>query len=218
MLQEGAWDGDVKPILVHLPPGPLSDEDLGAWAYFPVDALIGLMSSGAPDACTVVVGHHGCVMSSGCGMSMHAHVVSPGWVYKLDWMPVHQDPGRFAPWLWQTAAVTQQLMGQMAQWSFCVHHHSPSQRLASWLLHALTQTSHAELKLSWKGLPLDLQRWLAHDAAAASLAADEGGYTLEADGVRAMRHERLRAQACTCHVHMATPSAPLVDISALMPD
>ncbi len=206
MHRDGACEGRVKPTLVHLPLGPMSvnGEDAGAWAYFPMDALIVLAPAHSAPAAVALVGRHGCVMSPGDELPMQAHVVSPGRAYRLDWTPVRQDPNRFASWLWHASAATQSLIDQMAQWSFCAKHHSPVQRLSSWLLHGLAQTPHAELTLSLMGLPLDMRQWLAQAAPAA--AADAQGYVVGADGVHAQSSERLMAQACTCHASMPRPS------------
>lgn len=210
MQRDGALEGRVAPTLVHLSPGPMhsAGEEAGAWAYFPIDALIGLTPAHSAGAVVAVVGCHGCVMSSVAGQPMQAHVVSPGRAYRLHWSQVRQDPQRFAPWLWHAAAATQSLIGQMAQWSFCAQHHSPTQRLASWLLHGMAQTPHAELQLSWTGLPQGMQQWLQCVAPATPETRDARGYALALDGVRATSSERLMAQACTCHAHLSQPKPP----------
>lgn len=204
MHRDGAGAGRLKPSLVNLPLGPIctDHEEGGTWMYFPVDALIGLAPADSSQAAVALVGRQGCVMSPGGELPMHAHVVSPGQAYRLDWGPVRQDPNRFAPWLWHASAATQSLIGQMAQWSFCAKHHSPDQRLASWLLHGLAQTPHAELTLSLMGLPLDMQQWLSRAEPAAVEKSDAQGYVVGPDGVLAQSSERLMAQACACHAGM----------------
>ena len=110
---------------------------------------MGVFPGGCPDqlgahpchampGAVALVGQRGCVVwPSAPSAAVQVHVVSPGHAYRLDWAAVRQDPSRFAPWLWHTTAAAQSLIAQMAQWSFCAQHHSPLQRLASWLLHGL---------------------------------------------------------------------------------
>lgn len=212
MLASGVWGGDVNSTLVHLQSGPMvqDDGDSRAWAYFPVDALIGLVPVHSAGAAVALVGRHGCVLLPHAqGAPVRAHVVSPGRAYRLDWDVVQKDPDRFAPWLWHAASAAQSLIGQMAQWSFCAKHHSPSQHLASWLLYGLAQSPNAELTVSLQGLPLGIQTVLASSSSAAAQAIDSRGYSFEEGCLRTTGPAQLEAQACSCHTRMALPkSAP----------
>ncbi len=64
MLASGARVGNVNSSLVHLQAGPLVREagDAGVWAYFPVDALIGLVPVHSAQAAVALVGRHGCIV------------------------------------------------------------------------------------------------------------------------------------------------------------
>lgn len=212
MLASGAWVGDVSTTLVNLQPGPIPAEtaDAGAWAYFPIDALICLVPSHSAWAAVALVGRHGCVLPPHAGdTSWRAHVVSPGRAYRLDWALVREDPVRFAPCLWHAASAAQSLIGQMAQWSFCAQHHSPSQHLASWLLYGLAQSPKAELTLSLEGLPPGIQTWLAPSVVAAPEADDSRGFVVEEGCLRTTFSAQLKAQACSCHARMVHPNPTL---------
>lgn len=214
MLGDGAaWEG-VQISRVNLPLGHLHQEQ-GEWAYFPVDALISWVPTPAMPGAVALVGRRGCVVwPSTPSAPVQVHVVSPGHAYRLNWAAVRQDPSRFAPWLWHTTAAAQSLMGQMAQWSFCAQHHSPSQRLASWLLHGLAQSSKAELLLSEQSLPLGVQQWLSTlrvvsgavpDAVSGTVdaqATHDPGYILKDGCLRTTDEAKLLAQACACHTSL----------------
>ncbi len=204
MLASGAWVGDVSCTLVNLQPGPLLEEtgDSGAWAYFPVDALISLVPVHSVGVAVALVGRQACVLLPPAeGATWQAHVVSPGRAYRLDWAVVREDPERFASWLWHAASAAQSLIGQMAQWSFCAQHHSPSQQLASWLLYGLAQSPKTELTLSLAGLPPGIQTWLSTSAEPA--VSDSRGFVVDEGCLRTSRNPQLAAQACSCHARMA---------------
>lgn len=206
MLASGARVGNVNSSLVHLQAGPLVREagDAGVWAYFPVDALIGLVPVHSAQAAVALVGRHGCiVLPDAAAASVQAHVVSPGRAYRLDWVVVNEDPDRFAPWLWHAAAAAQSLIGQMAQWSFCAQHHSPSQHLASWLLYGLAQSPKAELTIRLQGLPPGIWQLLAASVLAVPEAVASPAYVLDGDVLRITDPEQLAAGACSCHARMA---------------
>jgi hypothetical protein len=210
MLGEGALGDGVQLTRVNLPSGHLQ-QDHGEWAYFPVDALISWVPTQSTQSAVALVGHRGCVvMPSGPSAPVQVHVVSPGHAYRLDWAVVRQDPSRFAPWLWHTTAAAQSLIGQMAQWSFCAQHHSPSQRLASWLLHGLAQTPKPELLLSLKSLPRAMQDWLSSSGAVDAQAIKGHGYIVKDGCLRTTNPVQLLDQACSCHASMPHPnSAPI---------
>ena len=209
MLGDRACGDDVQVTRVNLPPGPLLGE-LGESAYFPVDALISWVPAHSAQGAVALVGHRGCVLlPSAPSAPVQAHVVSPGHAYRLDWTSVRQDPSRFTPWLWHTTSAAQSLIGQIAQWSFCALHHSPSQRLASWLLHGLAQSPQTELLLSVQALPLVMQQWLSSSYAVEAQAIHEPGYTVKDGCLRTTAKAQLLAQACSCHVTIANSNSAL---------
>lgn len=207
MLSVGFCADDVQVVRLNLPSGPLQEEH-GEWVYFPVDALISWVPTHSMPGAVALVGQRGCVVwPSAPSKAVQVHVVSPGHAYRLDWAAVRQDPSRFAPWLWHTTAAAQSLIAQMAQWSFCAQHHSPSQRLASWLLHGLAQSSKAELLLSEQSLPLGMQQWLRTSQVVSGAVSDamvaqanhDPGYILKDGCLRTTDKAQLLAQACACH-------------------
>ena len=205
MLGDGAFPPALKMTQVQLQPGPMADLCRAeAWAYFPVDALIGLVPVHSAATAVALVGRHGCIVLPDAAASVQAHVVSPGRAYRRDWVGVNEDPDRFAPWLWHAAAAAQSLIGQMAQWSFCAQHHSPSQQLASWLLYGLAQSPKTELTLSLAGLPPGIQTWLSTSAEPA--VSDSCGFVVDEGCLRTRRNPQLAAQACSCHTRMAHPN------------
>ena len=219
MLGEGALGDGVQLTRVNLPSGHLQ-QDHGEWAYFPVDALISWVPTQSTQSAVALVGHRGCVVLPPTPSApVQVHVVSPGHAYRLDWTLVRQDPSRFAPWLWHTTAAAQSLIAQMAQWSFCAQHHSPSQRLASWLLHGLAQSSKAELLLSEQSLPLGMQQWLRTSHAVSGTVSDavseavdaqanhDPGYILKDGCLRTTDTAQLLAQACACHSSLCSLDA-----------
>ena len=203
MLGDGAsWEG-VQMSRVNLPSGHLQQEQ-GKWAYFPVDALISWVPTHSMQGAVALVGHRGCVVwPSAPSGSVHVHVVSPGHAYRLDWAAVRQDPSRFGPWLWHTTAAAQNLIAQMAQWSFCAQRHSPSQRLASWLLHGLAQSPKPELLLNEQSLPLGMQQWLRASYAVDAQGTHDPGYILEDGCLRTTAKAQLLPQACACHASLS---------------
>ncbi len=210
MLSDRARGDDVQVMRLNLPSGPLQEEH-GEWVYFPVDALISWVPTHSMQAAVALVGHRGCVLlPSAQSGPVQVHVVSPGHVYRLDWTLVRQNPSRFASWLWRTTSAAQSLIGQLAQWSFCAQHHSPSQRLASWLLHGLAQSPKPELLLRLQSLPRGMQDWLNSSDAVGAQAIKDQGYIVKDGCLRTTNPLQLLNQACTCHASMPHPnSAPL---------
>jgi hypothetical protein len=210
MLSDGALGDGVQLTRLNLPSGPLQEEQ-GEWVYFPVDALISWVPTHSMQGAVALVGHRGCVVLPPTPSApVQVHVISPGHAYRLDWTLVRQDSSRFAPWLWHTTAAAQSLIAQMAQWSFCAQHHSPSQHLASWLLHGLAQSSKPELLLGLQSLPRGMQDWLNASVAEDAQAVKDPGYIVKDGRLRTTNPAQLLDQACSCHASMAHPnSAPL---------
>jgi hypothetical protein len=204
MLSDGALGDGVQLTRVNLQPGHMQ-QDHGEWAYFPVDALMTWVPTHSKQGAVALVGHRGCVvLPPAPSAPVQVHVVSPGHAYRLDWAAVRQDPSRFAPWLWHTTAAAQSLIGQMAQWSFCAQHHSPSQRLASWLLHGLAQSPQHELLLNLQSLPLGVQDWLRSSDAVDAQAIHDPGYIVKDGCLRTTVKAQLLAQACSCHASLSS--------------
>lgn len=209
MLGDGAFPSALQMTQVQLPPGPLAVGPCGAdaWAYFPVDALITIGPEGSAQAAVALVGRRGCVIWPQVGQAaLHAQVMVPGLAYRVNWAVVRDDPTRYAKWLWHATAATQGLVKQMAQWAFCVQHHAPTQRLASWLLHCMAQSSVGQLQLSLHALPTSMCPCLGGAQVSACSAQQLPGVEVREGTLSAVVPQRLLAQACTCHQKLAVRS------------
>lgn len=201
MLADSALHPDLKPVCMALSTGPLVFDSSGSdrFIYFPVDALMTLGPANSSNAVLAVVGWHGCVASGQTESSaIQSHVMVPGHAYRLDWSVVAQDPTRYTAWLWHTTAATQSLIRQMAQWSFCVQHHTAEQHLASWLLQCVAQYPRANLNLNLRDLPVSIRQLLA-----SSHAQSTPGIEVRDGHVHITSPHRLAEQACSCHQKMA---------------
>lgn len=204
MLGDGAFQPDLKITQVQLQPGPMVVDPRGvdAWAFFPVDALITIGVESSSQAAVTLVGRHGCVLWSQAGEgAMNAHVMAPGRAYRVDWTAVRNDPTRYAKWLWHAAAATQGLIQQMAQWSFCVQHHTPVQRLASWLLHCWAQSP--QFQLPRHAMPPAMRQCLEALPSEAFHAQLQPDFEVCEGFLPAVVPQHLQALACTCHQKIA---------------
>lgn len=210
MLADSGAVPALKVDCVPLPVGLLASESDFS-VYFPVDALITLgPAQVTPSARGVValVGQHGCVGPLQKGAArMQAHVMVAGHAYRVDWTPVRDDPARYAPWLWHQTAAMQRRVSQIAQWSFCVQHHTPMQSLSSWLLHCLAQHPHADLTLSLNALPQSIRQWVDLSQAGARLAPDALAFNVRDGCLRMPSAPDLAALACPCHAQMSSDVA-----------
>jgi hypothetical protein len=205
MLGDGAFPPALKMTQVQLQPGPMADLCRAeAWAYFPVDALITVGPEHPAQAAVALVGRHGGVLGPQVGHgAVHAHVMTPGLAYRVDWAVVRDDPTRYAQWLWHAAAATQALLNQMAQWSFCVQHHTPAQRLASWFLHCMAQSPAAPLQLNLQLIPPSIRQGVVGSPVDAFHVQPLSGFEVREGFLSAAAPQRLSALACTCHQKLA---------------
>jgi len=206
MLGDGVVPPTLKMTQVQLPSGPMTDTGAaGAWAYFPVDALIAVGPAHAERAAVALVGQHGGVLGPQTGHgAMHGYVVVPGVAYRVDWTVVRDDPARYAQWLWHAAVATQALANQIAQWSFCMQHHTPVQRLASWFLHGMAQSSAVPLQLHLHAIPLSMRQGMAGAQVDAFNVQLLPGFEVRDGFLSASAPQRLLALACSCHQKLAS--------------
>jgi hypothetical protein len=210
MLADDAVVPALKVARVDLQSGPIPCDQTGQaeWAHFPVDALITLGPEPSGKAVMAVLGRHGCVLPNQVdGRAMQAHVMAPGQAYRIDWALVCNDPKRHATWLRHTMAATHGLIGQMAQWAFCVQHHTAEQRLASWLLHCWAQSPRAELQLHIQSLPLSIQQLLTQIQGRTAQASHAWGFEIHEGRLQIGAPQGLMARACPCHQQITTPNA-----------
>lgn len=187
---------------------PIDPEGLATWCFFPVDALITLSSVNPQQSVPTFLGQHGCVLPPQVqGSAMQTRVMVSGQAYRMNWDEVRADSKRHAMWLRYTLAATQGLISQMAQWAFCVQHHTAEQRLASWLLHCWAQSPRAELDLPIQSLPLSIQQLLTQMQASTADMSHAWGFEIHQGRLQTSSPQGLMARACTCHQEMATPKA-----------
>ena len=205
MLGDGTLEPTWPVTPVPLQVGPLSAPQGAAWwAYFPQDALIGIGADRSDHAAVALVGRHGGVFGPPEGQrSLRAHVIAPGWAYRVDGTAAHNEPTREAQWLLHAAAATQGLIGQIAQWSFCMQHHTPMQRLASWLLHWGAQTAAGSFRLPLHAMPSALRQCVMALSVVSTDAQQHSGIEVNEGVLSVSQPQRLLAQACTCHQHIA---------------
>ena len=147
---------------ISLSPGtwPAESGQGEAFAYFPDRSLISLSHESAEtnDVSIAVVGCQGFWFPGMLqGQGLQAQVLHGGDVYRLDWRMVQADLHRYASWLVPTAGAAHRLMQQMAQMAFCAHHHSMTQRIASWLLVCLNQSKQSTLRIRLADMPASLR-------------------------------------------------------------
>jgi hypothetical protein len=214
LAEDALWPALKLPrVKLQLGPMPSDPEGLATWCFFPVDALITLSSVNPQQSVPTFVGQHGCVLPPQVQVSaMQTRVMVSGQAYRMNWNELRADSKRHAMWLRYTLAATQGLIGQMAQWAFCVQHHTLEQRLASWLLHCIAQSSNAELNVEISNLPLAIRQLLVPLQPGMSQPgifrhAHDWGVEIQEGCLRTTAPNLLRARACSCHQEMAKPKA-----------
>jgi hypothetical protein len=219
LAEDALWPALKLPrVQLQLGPMPIDPKGLATWCFFPVDALITLSSVNPQQSVPTFLGQHGCVLPPQVqGSAMQTRVMVSGQAYRMNWEEVRADSKRHAMWLRYTLAATQGLIGQMAQWAFCVQHHTAEQRLASWLLHCIAQSSNAELNVEISSLPLAIRQLLVPLQPGMSQPgmsqpgifrhAHDWGVEIQEGCLRTTAPNLLRARACSCHQEMAKPKA-----------
>lgn len=199
---------------VVLSPGPWTNPDGADEAghlYFPEAGLMAVLGPGLPGSHMglALLGCHACWRCGDGHMSpLSLHVVRAGHAQRIGWAVLQAQPQRYAPWLLQSAAASQQLIHQMAHMTFCAQNHPTLQRLASGLMVVLNQNpnSGAALTLTLLAHWLACQEEALHDAAqtlqahgALQLAKDEAGGTV----LHSLQPQALARLACACHLSVA---------------
>lgn len=191
-------------------PNPCTADDEGH-VYFLEAGLMGLFWSGKPFTRTgmALLGCQACWWPGDGGVSsLQAQVLQVGHAQRIRWSVLQDQPQRYAPWLMQTAAASQQLIHQMAQLTFCAENHNRLQRLASGLLIVLNQNPDSDGQMS----VADLAHWLScpvADVQAASQTLEvHGALKLTVDtatGVQlhSLHPQMLASMACSCHLQVA---------------
>lgn len=199
---------------VILSPGlwPMQGQTLDeGHAYFPEAGLMGLLwlSPVLPGAGMVLMGcHSGWWPELGRLGSVQTHVLQAGHAQRIRCSLLHAQSQRYAPWLLQAAAASQQLVHQMALKVHCVQNHTLAQRLAGGLLAVLQHNPHSSGRLS----VADLAHWLSCPVgelqiAARALQAHGAVLWSEDAGAGTSLHspkpQMLASLACACHEHLA---------------
>lgn len=199
---------------VILSPGlwPMQGQTLDeGHVYFPETGLMGLLwpSPALPGLGMVLLGcHSGWWPEIGHLGSVQTQVLQAGHAQRIRWSVLQAQPQRYAPWLLQAAAASQQLVHQMALKFHCVQNHTLVQRLASGLLAVRQHNPHSFGRLS----VADLAHWLSCpvgelQAAARALQA-HGAVQLAEDAgsvtpLHSPQPQMLNSLACACHEHLA---------------
>lgn len=191
---------------------PMQGQTLGeGHVYFPEAGLLGLLwpSPALPGVGMVLLGcHAGWWPEIGRLGPVQTHVLQAGHAQRIRWSVLQAQPQRYASWLLQAAAASQQLVHQMARKVHCVQNHTLVHRLASGLLAVRQHNPHSHGRMSLA----DLAHWLScpvgelQDAAralqaqgAVQLAEDAGAVT----PLHSLQPQRLASLACACHEHLA---------------
>lgn len=206
MLSDHTLPASFKLERVELREGPFKSDCVGSDAglYFPIDALLSVGSACTAKQGLSLIGHHACVESQALsGANLHAFVQVPGQAYRVDWPPAQDNPVFYADCLWHAASVAQALIRQMAQWAFCVHHHTREQSLSSWLLHCLTQHPEDTLSLHLAAIPQCLRPEVEPSQTHASEIQALSGYALAQGRLHISSRQLLAQRACSCHQKMA---------------
>jgi hypothetical protein len=196
---------------VDMVPGPWLNQctqDGEGHVYFPESGLIGLIGlfgSGTPLSMGMaLLGCKACWWSGGMS-PVQMLVLQAGQAQRIRWSVLQAQPQRFAPWLLQIAAASQQLVQHMAQMVFCKQNHSPLQRLASGLLVVLNQKPTGDGPMS----VAQLAHWLAYpqsevQALAQALQAQDALLLAGDAGVgtqlNSLKPQVLAKLACSCHL------------------
>jgi hypothetical protein len=178
--------------------------------YFPEAGLMGLLwsSKALPGVGMVLLGcHSGWWPELGSLGSVQTHVLQAGHAQRMRFSLLQAQPQRYAPWLLQAAAASQQLVHQMALKVHCVQNHALVQRLASGLLAVRQHNPHSDGQMS----VTDWAHWLSCpvgelQAAARALQA-HGAVQLAEDAgavspLHSLQPQKLSRLACACHEHL----------------
>lgn len=194
---------------VFMVPGPwpnLSSSDVEGHVYFPETGLVGLFGSGTPlpGLGMALLGCQSCWWSGGRHL-VQMQVLQAGHVRRIPWSLLQAQPQRYAPWLLQTAAASQQLVQDMAQRAFCALHHNSLQRLASGLLVVLNQNPHSDGQMSLADLAYWLSCPLSELQVAAQTLQAHGAVQLAVDAGTGVKLHSLQPQplarlACSCQL------------------
>lgn len=196
---------------VFLVPGPWhnpSCADGESHVYFPEKGLVGLFGSDTlmPSLGMALLGCQTCWWSGGVN-PVQMQVLQAGYAQRMPWSLLQAQPQRYAPWLLQAAAASQQLVHQMALKVHCVQNHALVQRLASGLLAVRQHNPHSDGQMS----VTDWAHWLSCpvgelQAAARALQA-HGAVQLAEDAgavspLHSLQPQKLSRLACACHEHL----------------
>lgn len=178
--------------------------------YFPEAGLMGLRwpSPALPGVGMVLLGcHAGWWPEIGHLGPVQTHVLQAGHAQRIRWSVLQAQPQRYAHWLLQAAAASQQLVHQMARKVHCVQNHTLVQRLASGLLAVRQHNPHSDGRMSLA----DLAHWLSCPVAELQAAAQvlqthrAVQWAEDADAgapLHSLQPQKLASLACACHEHL----------------
>lgn len=193
ILSPGSWRS-------HAP------DDGESHVYFPEAGLMGVCVSDTLLSGTgmALLGCQTCWWSEGVS-PLQMQVLQAGHALRIRWAVLQARPQRYAPWMMQAAATSQQLIQQMAQMAYCAQNHTQLQRLANGLLTLQIQNPSSDGRVSvaelahWFSCPeVEAQAAVQslHSHGALQLAKHPGiGVQLQS-----LQPQRLVTLACSCHL------------------
>lgn len=193
--------------LVYLPFGRVLFEPQAKLrhVYFPVDALVALLSpleSGATDEVSLV-GREGIVgivtFMGGESTPRRAVVECAGHAYRLPRLVVEDEFLRHGDLTQVLLHYVLSLVNQMAQTVACNRHHSAKQRLSRWLLMCLDRMPGRQFALSHGLLAQLLGVRRESISAVAAALRQVGAIDYQRGQLRVLDRAVLQAHACECY-------------------
>jgi CRP-like cAMP-binding protein len=196
--------------LVELATGEIASPHRSDQVYFPVDALISILSAGeaTPRFQVGLVGSEGmygipCVLGLR-NTRVHASVLSPGraWnISAMDFQKELSDNKSLQPVLNRYINVVIQ---QLYSTCRCIRFHTIRQRLAKWLLMSHDRTDAAELRITQQTLASLLGVRRVGITAAATQLRRNGAIEYSRGHVTILSRKKLEKEACACYADETT--------------
>lgn len=173
--------------------------------YFPVTAVVSLVSPMQDGACTevAVVGREGVVgvcAFMGGGMALSSAVVQrSGLAWRMTARDIADMARDFEPVMQQLLRYTQALFTHMAQTSSCHRHHSLTPQLCRWLLQHLDRQVGDEMRITQERIAGMLGVRREGVTGAAQQLQREGLIHYRRGHIRVLDRRGLEQQSCECY-------------------
>jgi CRP-like cAMP-binding protein len=173
--------------------------------YFPVTAVVSLVSPLRDGACTevAVVGREGvagvCAFMGGGAALSSAVVLRPGSAWRMGARDIADAARDHEAVMQQLLRYTQALFAHMAQTSACHQHHALAPQLCRWLLQHLDRQAGDEMRVTQECIAGMLGVRREGVTAAASRLQREGLIRYSRGRIRVLDRHRLEHQSCECY-------------------